>query len=162
MLPALLIQPLTPAHIPSAIEAENHPDNRRFVGQWTTEQYRDALTNPAYQCFVFVIDNRPVGHCILYDLENPDHAILLKRIVVWEKGQGYGRAALLQLMGYAFDALKANRLWLDVRAFNNRAQTLYQSVGFRHEGTQRKASLMDGDYYDLELYGMLRDEYQQP
>lgn len=156
----LLLQPLTESLIAFASESEIEPENQLFVGQWTTDQYRHALTDPNYQCFVFMVDNKPVGHCILYDLENPDNAVLLKRIIVREKGKGYGRAALGEIASYVFTVLKANRLWLDVRAFNTRAETLYQSVGFVYEGTQRKASLLDGEYYDLKLYGMLRDEYQ--
>lgn len=157
----LALQPLTEADISFAIQSENHPDNRRFVGQWTYEQYHDALTDENYQCFLFVDDEQPVGHCILHDLQNPDNSILLKRIIVQAKGQGYGRAALAQLTDYAFKMLKANRLWLDVRAFNERAEALYKSVGFRHEGTLLKASKLDDAYCDLKLYGMLREEYEQ-
>lgn len=157
----LSLQPLTESLIAFAIESENHSDNRRFVSQWTPDQYRHALADPNYQCFVFMATDKPVGHCILYDLQNPDNAVLLKRIIVREKGQGYGRAALYQIADYVFAVLKANRLWLDVRAFNTRAETIYQSFGFVHEGTQRKASLLDGEYLDLKLYGILRDEYQQ-
>ena len=157
----LALQPLTEANISFAIHSENHPDNRRFVGQWTHEQYHAALTDENYQCFLFVDDEQPVGHCILHDLQNPDDSILLKRIVVQAKGQGYGRAALAQLTNYAFTVLKANRLWLDVRAYNERAETLYKSVGFRYEGTQLKASKVDETYCDLKLYGMLREEYEQ-
>ncbi|GAB2592608.1 GNAT family N-acetyltransferase [Spirosoma areae] len=157
----LTLQPFTEADIEVAIQAENHPDNRRFVGQWTHEQYRQALRDPTYQCFLFIADNQPVGHCILSNLQSPDNAILLKRILVLAKGQGYGRSALDQLMAYAFNVINANRLWLDVRAFNERAETLYKSVGFQYEGTLRKASRVDDAYYDLNLYGMLREEYEQ-
>lgn len=157
----LTLEPLTESLISFAIESENHPENRPFVGQWNPEQYRHALLDPNYQCFAFMADNRPVGHCILYDLQNPDNAVLLKRIIAWEKGRGYGRAAVALIAEYVFTILKANRLWLDLRAFNTRAESLYQSVGFVYEGTQRKASLVDGTYYDLKLYGLLREEFQR-
>ncbi|AQG79405.1 GNAT family N-acetyltransferase [Spirosoma montaniterrae] len=155
----LTLQPLTEADVAFAIDAENHPDNRRFVGQWTAEQYRNALADPNYQCFVFMANGERVGHCLLYDLQNPDNAVLLKRIVIQAKGNGYGRAALHELAQYTFKILKANRLWLDVRAFNDRAKSLYESVGFVCEGTLRRASRVDDDYVDLNLYGLLREEY---
>lgn len=161
MIPMLTLQPLTEAHIAFAVQSEQHPDNRRFVGQWTPEQYRAALADPNYQCFILMVADRPVGHCILYDLQNPDDSVLLKRIIVQAKGNGHGRAALKEVCQYVFRTLKVNRLWLDVRAFNDRAESLYRSVGFRHEGTLRKASRVDDDYCDLNLYGMLREEYNQ-
>ena len=130
------------------------------MGQWTADQYRAALSDANYRCFAGMVDNQPVGHCILYDLQNPDNTVLLKRIVVYTKGKGYGRAALEAIKAYVFETRKANRLWLDVRAFNSRAQALYESVGFTYEGTLRRASRVDGAYCDLKLYGMLREEYQ--
>ncbi|WP_338876626.1 GNAT family protein [Spirosoma sp. SC4-14] len=157
----LTLQPLSPADLAFVIQSEQHPDNQRYVGQWTVEQYRNALDDPNYQCFLIIADGNPVGHCILYDLQNPDNSVLLKRIVIQTKGQGYGRIALENIMAYVFGVLKANRLWLDVRTFNERAEKLYQSIGFQYEGTQRKASHVDQEYVDLKLYGMLREEYNQ-
>ncbi|MBC3785153.1 GNAT family N-acetyltransferase [Spirosoma utsteinense] len=154
----LTLQVLTEADLDYITQSENHPDNRRFVGQWTHEQYRQALTNADYRCFLFSVDGLPVGHCILANLQDPDDAIQLKRIVVTTKGKGYGRASLTEIIRYVFETLAANRLWLDVRSFNSRAETLYRSVGFVYEGTQRKASKIDDVYYDLNLYGMLRSE----
>jgi len=64
-----------------------------------------------------------------------------------------------EIIRYVFETVKANRLWLDVRSFNTRAETLYWSMGFRYEGTLRKASRVDGNYYDLNVYGMLQEEF---
>lgn len=157
---SLTLKRLTEVDVDFVTQSENHPDNRRFVGQWTHEQYHQALNDPTYLCFGFVVDQVLVGHCILANLHDPDDAIQLKRLVVTSKGKGYGRAALAEIMRYVFETLTANRLWLDVRSFNSRAEGLYRSVGFRYEGTQRKASKMEDTYYDLNLYGLLRDEYR--
>jgi diamine N-acetyltransferase len=157
---SLTLERLTEVDIDFVTQSEEHPDNRRFVGQWTHEQYRQALTDPNYGCFGFVVNQVLVGHCILANLQDPDDAIQLKRLVVAIKGNGYGRAALTEIIRYVFETLNANRLWLDVRSFNSRAEGLYRSVGFQYEGTQRKASKMEDVYYDLNLYGMLREEYR--
>ena len=155
----LTFQPLSEADLDFVTHTERHSDNRRFVGQWNHDQYRKALTDSNYQCFLFVVGGAPVGHCILFDLHNPDNAVLLKRIVIQARGQGHGRAALGEIIRYVFETVKANRLWLDVRSFNTRAETLYRSMGFRYEGTLRKASRVDGNYYDLNVYGMLQEEF---
>lgn len=157
---SLTLERLTEVDFHFVTQSEQHPDNRRFVGQWTHEQYRQALTNPTYCCFGFVVNQVLVGHCILANLQDPDDAIQLKRLVITTKGKGYGRAALTEIIRYVFETLNANRLWLDVRSFNSRAEGLYRSVGFQYEGTQRKASKMEDAYYDLNLYGLLRDEYR--
>ncbi|WP_077920146.1 GNAT family N-acetyltransferase [Spirosoma sp. 209] len=155
------LQPFSRDSIPFAIALENHPENRRFVGQWAHAQYDNAVADPDYGCFIVLTEGTPIGHCILSGLKSPDKAILLKRLVIQAKGQGYGRATLARLMELVFDGYKANRLWLDVRAFNIRAEALYQSMGFCHEGTLRQGTHVDEAYYDLKLYGLLREEYEQ-
>lgn len=157
----LTLQPLTPADVGFVTQAEQHPENRRFVGQWTADQYLSALDNPNYQCFLFIADGQPIGHCILTDLQSPDDSVLLKRILVYNKGRGYGRLALENILVYAFGVIKANRIWLDVRSFNNRAEKLYQSIGFRNEGTLKKASKVDDQYINLHLYAILREEFNK-
>lgn len=157
----LTLQPLTPADLGFVTQAEQHSEHRRFVGQWTTDQYLNALEDPNYQCFLLVADGQPVGHCILADLQSPDDSVLLKRILVYDKGLGYGRLALDNILVYAFGVIKANRVWLDVRSFNDRAEKLYQSIGFRYEGTLKKASKVDDAYVDLNLYAILREEFHK-
>ncbi|MGF7214552.1 RimJ/RimL family protein N-acetyltransferase [Spirosoma lacussanchae] len=50
-------------------------------------------------------------------------------------------------MELVFDGYKANRLWLDIRAFNTRAEALYQSISFCYEGTLRQCTHVDETYY---------------
>ncbi len=48
------------------------------------------------------------------------------------------------------------RLELSVRADNANAKALYERFGFMDEGCQRDACLVDGQYHDLRLMGLLR------
>lgn len=49
------------------------------------------------------------------------------------------------------------RIELAVRADNPNAIALYQRFGFAREGVIRRGSLIDGDYQDLLMMGLLRD-----
>ncbi len=147
--------------IPYITSVEHTPDYQQFVGYWSPEKHRDALTDPAYKTLLFVVDDRPVGYCILASLDSPDDAIQLKRICIGETGQGYGRQALRRVKDHVFSILKAHRLWLDVRDFNHRAENLYQSEGFRHEGRLKEASKVGDTFCDLNLYGILRSEWKK-
>ncbi len=72
---------------------------------------------------------------------------------------GIGRALMTYLVdrARAFDLV---RLELCVRADNDRAQALYRSLGFRHEGTrERFVRLEDGAYVDDLIFALfLGDE----
>ena len=75
-------------------------------------------------------------------------------------GKGYGTEATHLLVKYAFNELNLYRLQLTVFAYNTRAMALYERMGFRKEGTFRLFAERDGQRYDMYLYGLLRDEWQ--
>ena len=75
-------------------------------------------------------------------------------------GGGHGTDALLLVCQYAFDWLDLRRLILVTMGLNERAQKNVEHVGFRLEGRQREATLVDGRLVDGLTYGMLRDEWQ--
>jgi RimJ/RimL family protein N-acetyltransferase len=61
---------------------------------------------------------------------------------------------------FAFDELKAHRLWLDVKQTNARARQLYEAEGFTTEGVLRECLKTDGKYESLVVMSMLRGEYE--
>jgi RimJ/RimL family protein N-acetyltransferase len=45
---------------------------------------------------------------------------------------------------------------------NDASRTLCERLGFVHEGTARQAQFADGEYVDVERYGLLVDEWESP
>ncbi len=144
------------------LAAEQNQENAPFVIQWTRQQHESAIKNTDQSHLIIErkTDAKPVGYAILTGLENPDHSINLRRIVVVEKGKGYGKGALQLIQKLAFEQLNAHRLWLDVKECNLRARYLYEAVGFTFEGILREA-LLTGDNFDsLVVMSILRREYE--
>ncbi|WP_029290144.1 GNAT family N-acetyltransferase [Cellulomonas sp. HZM] len=76
------------------------------------------------------------------------------------RGRGYGTEAIQLVLGFAFDGLGLHRVELDVLSINARAQSLYENIGFRHEGRRRDA-YRDGDgFCDAIVMSMLEDEFR--
>lgn len=151
----------TEADLDFVLAAENDPVHAPFVGRWEREQHMTAITSEEFDSFI-VTDpqNRRVGHVILADCTSPSCSLFLKRVIITEKGQGYGWAALKEVQGTAFTKYKAHRLWLDVIETNARARSLYQTLGFQEEGTLREALLHHGKHVSLVIMSMLAREYQ--
>ncbi|WP_226676747.1 GNAT family N-acetyltransferase [Rossellomorea aquimaris] len=76
-------------------------------------------------------------------------------------GNGYGREAMDCLLAYGFHELNLHRLQLTVFSYNERAIRLYESLGFRKEGSYRQFLQRDGMRYDMFLYGLLADEWEE-
>jgi diamine N-acetyltransferase len=145
------------------VAAEGASENRRFVGQWTQGEHRAALSNPDLAHFVVesVDDGRAVGYVIMAGLLDDNRSVEFQRVVITEKGKGYGREVLRAVKKMAFEELKAHRLWLDVREHNERARRLYESEGFVAEGMLRECVSVGEGWESLVLMSVLEQEYRK-
>ncbi len=143
------------------LSAEGDDDNSRFVSVWPEEKHRTALDdeNIAHLIIESEPKGRRIGFVILAGLKGENRSVEFMRIVVTEKGKGYGRAAVRTVKHYAFDRLSAHRLWLDVKEHNTRARAVYEKEGFRYEGTLRECLKGLEGFESLVIMSLLEQEY---
>ncbi len=143
------------------LKAEYHPDNSAYVAQWTKEQHLEAMSDRDILHLIIEdnIDSKPVGYIITTGFESLERNIEFKRIVITEKGKGFGREALRLIKGLCFERFNAHRLWLDVRDHNLRAQRLYKSEGFIQEGLLRECVLYKRKFESIIIMSILEKEY---
>ncbi len=75
-------------------------------------------------------------------------------------GNGYGKEATELILDYAFNTLKIHNMMLGVYAFNKRAYSLYQYIGFKDIGVKREYQLIAGKRYDMIFMDMLSTEFK--
>ena len=83
-------------------------------------------------------------------------------IMIGEKvnqGNGMGSFAVMEMLNHAFNNMNLLRVELTVLETNKRAQHLYEKCGFIKEGTKRKCVYKNGQYVDMHIYALLKDEY---
>lgn len=73
--------------------------------------------------------------------------------------QGYGTEAIRLLLDFAFKDLNLHRVFLHVFRNNVAAMHVYEKVGFVQEGVLRKGAHINGEYVDVVVMGVLREEY---
>jgi RimJ/RimL family protein N-acetyltransferase len=107
-------------------------------------------------------DDRPLGTIGLFelDLRNGSAGLGISIGDPADTGRGHGTDAMRALLGWAFDMLRLERIWLDVYAFNPRARLVYERLGFVHEGTLRHAAFRFGEYVDFERMSILAGEWR--
>lgn len=74
-------------------------------------------------------------------------------------GRGLGTAATKLVLAHAFGALGLHRVSLRVLDFNERAIASYRKCGFSIEGREREAGLIDGEWHDDIMMGILAHEF---
>jgi diamine N-acetyltransferase len=115
--------------------------------------------------FHFVIclleNDRPIGSLNLFAVDyvngNAGIGISIGEKSLW--GKGYGTDAMNALVDFGFGMLRLERMWLEVYVFNKRARRSYDKSGFILEGVERRAVFKRGEYLDVELMSILRDEW---
>jgi diamine N-acetyltransferase len=143
------------------LASEHAARDAGYIGGWTLAEHRDALVSDDTLHLVLEAaeDGRRAGYVILRGLKNASGNLELKRITMAETGQGFGRTALRLVKAYAFEYLKAHRLWLDVFEHNVRARHLYTSEGFVVEGLLRECVRFGEGYASLVMMSLLEQEY---
>ena len=108
-----------------------------------------------------ISDDRPIGTIGLHGLDHENgHAefgIAIGDKAEWNKG--FGTDATRAICDFGFGALRLERISLMVYAGNDGARRAYEKAGFTHEGTLRHAHFARGQYEDVHVMGLLREEW---
>jgi RimJ/RimL family protein N-acetyltransferase len=155
------LRPTMQSDLEFVLSLERDPDNLPYITPWERIQHEAAIRFPDFRHFI--IETGPGleagGFLILIGCRNQHQSIELKRMVVKDKHQGFGRAALRVVKKIAFDDLGAHRFWLDIKKRNTRAKGLYESEGFVFEGELREAVKVPGGHDSLVVMSMLAPEF---
>lgn len=161
----ITLRPTQITDLDYVLTAEHNAENSPYIFLWSREQHIEALTNPNLAHLILETNQANpletrVGYIIILGLTDSSENIQLGRLVITQKSQGYGRGAIELIKEMAFNKYHAHRLWLDVKDFNYRAQSLYRSAGFVLEGTLRECLKTDNGYESLQIMSILRYEFQ--
>ena len=75
-------------------------------------------------------------------------------------GKGYMTEALRAVIQYGFDGLNLNRIEAQHETTNPASGAVMRKCHMQHEGTLRSRLFNKGRYVDVELYAILRKEYE--
>jgi len=170
------LRPPTEADVSFLVAGENHPDVRRHIGAFRTPlseaRYREERwppENDADGVWLVVVPTEgeatadPVGSVSLAPIQQPDG---YANFGVWFHpdawGNGYALAAGARLLDYGFCEHRLHRVSAVVQADNDASKRLCDRLGFVHEGAAREAEFTDGEYVDVERYGLLEREWDGP
>lgn len=102
-----------------------------------------------------------IGTCGLYQI-NGVHRTAELRIFIGNAGywgQGIGTEATRLLVGWGFNKLNLNCIWLGVNEHHEAAISVYEKVGFAQDGILRQRFWRDGRYHSLIQMSLLAEEH---
>jgi RimJ/RimL family protein N-acetyltransferase len=79
-----------------------------------------------------------------------------------ERGKGYGTEAAQLIVDYLFLSKELARIHAIADVRNRASQRVLERTGFKKEGLIRKAAFIRGEWTDMFLYSILREEWKEP
>jgi RimJ/RimL family protein N-acetyltransferase len=105
------------------------------------------------------LEGEAIGVCDLREIEPRART---GQVGIWIArhawGGGYGTDAMRVLCRFGFRELNLHRIGLHVYETNPAGIRAYEKVGFRREGTMRRAQFAGGRYLDVHVMGLLAEE----
>ncbi len=108
-------------------------------------------------------EKRYIGGCGINEVDWKNSWAVVG-IVIGDKNylnKGYGTDAMRVLTRFIFEQMNIHKVKLFVFGFNERAIQCYKKCGFVREGVLRKELFRDGQYYDVYIMSILREDFQK-
>jgi ribosomal-protein-serine acetyltransferase len=164
-----------PSHAKEVFEIVNR--NRELFGQWFlwvehTESVEDSrkflegtlkeyANQESITCMVFYC-NQLVGNVSLFDI-GKGYGIRGAEIGYWLdakiQGKGIIHRAVKKMLDIGFNEYELDKIYIRCDVPNKASAKVAKKLSFIHEGRLRASSKVNGIVNDMDIYGLLREEY---
>ncbi len=137
---------------------------RENVDRWFEMLRSQWHAGDAYEFGMFCGDDGGyVGNCGLIKLDKRHRRAAIAYMIdpaLW--GRGYATEAAKGVCAFGFDVLSLHRIDGSCMSKNPASRAVMEKTGFRFEGTQRQWLEKDGAWMDVDMLGLLRQDFANP
>ena len=169
----VVVRPLRESDLPALLEVNGDETATRYLPYATWRSLDDANAWFARMTGIqagglalqFVVaekaSDRAIGTCLLFRFEERSARIELGYVLGrahWSRG--LMREALAALLSAAFERMGVRRVEAEVDVRNAASAALLSRLGFTKDGLLRQRWVTKGEARDVEIFGLLRDEWR--
>ena len=137
-----------------------HPYENSMAEQWIADQEQAHEAGTAVSFAITLADNATfIGTISLDIVQAHRHARLGYWIGLPYWNNGYATEAVKAVLAYGFTQMNLNRIYSPHFQGNAASGRVLQKVGMVYEGRMREHYVRFDRFVDLELYGMLQQEF---
>jgi len=158
------------ADLPAFVRWFNDPEVTRFLlrsppmGMEEEERWFEHLRDREERVFsIETLEGKLIGNIGIIHVDYHDRKADIG-IAIGEKdhwSRGYGRDAITVLLGYMFDEMNLERVWLYADQKNERAISCYEKCGFKREGLLRHNHFKNDEYTDDVIMAVIREDWRR-
>ena len=155
----LLREMINAPEIESLIVGHSYPTSKFQQNKW----YESAVTDSNnLRLIIETEEDGAIGFANIVDIDWKNRTAFHGIKIANRKfrAKGVGTDTVMAVMRYAFDELQLNRLDGAIISYNAPSTGLYvKKCGWTIEGTKREAIFKNGQYHDLNIVGILKEDY---
>ena len=123
-------------------------------------QYEEGLPSP--WGIVFKEHNKLIGTGGFHNW-NPEHKRAEVGYAISSKywNRGIMTETLKEMLRFGFEVMLLNRIEALCKKENHSSERVMQKCGMKYEGTLRQQMFVKGEFQDLKLYSILKEEFQR-
>jgi RimJ/RimL family protein N-acetyltransferase len=155
--------------VPLLVDWWSNPDFGEYKSptQTTKTGMEKFLESSVFETKGFIIekkDGSKIGYIWHFNMLNAYMNMLEigYGLVPSERGKGYCSEATQLIVDYLFLSKDIVRIFATTHPKNVVSQKILEKVGFRREGTMRKSYFCRGEWTDMFIYSILREEWKEP
>lgn len=137
-----------------------HPYDIEAAAQWIVRQQESFTTGNAITFAIALSEEEPLIGSIGMEIA-PEHE--LARLSYWLGtgywNHGYCTEAVRAVLDYGFTRLPLHRIYAPHFHNNPASGRVLRKVGMTYEGRMREHYIRFGQFVDVEIYGILREEF---
>ncbi|MHA1976720.1 MAG: GNAT family N-acetyltransferase [Candidatus Hodarchaeales archaeon] len=161
--------------VPELMKYWNNRELKRFLHaitphaiqeeeEWVRKTWSERRKGKSYVFAVVLVDsNLYIGNVEVSIMDTLSRrgnlGIAIFNPNYWSKG--HGTEAIGMILGYSFTTLNLHSVQLSVFSNNPRAQRCYEKNGFKKTGVRREALYSDGEYLDIYLLDITKNEWKE-
>jgi len=159
------------ADLPAILEVLKEPGNMKWIfhdpAQLNMENLPGILLGTpggtTSKAFTLIVKDEPVGVVTLTDIHPIHRSVKVGLWALAKRAQGrrYGFWVWNFVTSYAFETLNLNRIWGYVLPDNRVVMGIYAKLGGSCEGIARQSLFKEGEYTDVHIYALLKEEWKQ-
>ncbi|MCG8702189.1 MAG: GNAT family N-acetyltransferase [Bacteroidales bacterium] len=137
------------------------PFSKYILRKYIENSYQDIYEAKQLRLMIelHIEDNcRTIGSIDLFDFDPHNKRAGIGILIgePEERGKGYARIALKELISYAFDVLKLHQLYCNISADNDASISLFKKEGFQLIGVKKEWIKTSSGYSDELLFQLIR------
>ena len=123
--------------------------------------YRAVMADDTRQLYGIYEDQLFIGSVGYTNLDRRNQSAEFGNLLVSQgyRGRGYAKEAATLLLNYMFSQMNVRRIHLEVFSHNGEAVSLYEKIGFVKEGVLRKSQFSFGEFRDVVVMSILKEEW---